>query len=307
MVNIDEQLIDEAGCGNMAALAQLDARGLTPAADEDAAGFAARLRTLKGNMTAMESALRQDGTYTVEGVTVEEACRIPPEGFEKAQRHTDRLYGFSCDWVPGFYLNPRFSGLFGGCAFYFYPEFFALFIIRHSFRDRERWLCYNRDELLAHELCHVARVGLFSRRYEELFAYQTAATAFRRFTGGIFRSQGDVFLFLGAAFFQVICQLVRAFVCPALPAWIGWGALGGVVFFLVMRLLLMQGTVKRARTSLVTLYHGDMRSANSALFHATDEEVEELAKSSAPAELLARYSREHLRWRIALYRFPLPE
>lgn len=38
------------------------------------------------------------------------------------------------------------------------PEFFTLFIIRRTLKDQERWLIYRRNELISHELCHVARV-----------------------------------------------------------------------------------------------------------------------------------------------------
>lgn len=287
----------------MAALAQLDARGLTPGVGEDAAAFAARLRELNRNIATMDEALARDGAYTVEDVTVERDARIPAEIFAVPAERTDALYGFRCDWVPGFFLNPRFSGLFGGCAYYFFPEFFALFIIRHSFKEKKRWLCYDRDELLAHELCHVARVGVTSHRYEELFAYQTAQSGFRRLFGGIFLEQRDVFMFLFAALFQFGYTFVRSLIWYRLPSWLGWAVLFGVFAFLLIRLGVMLHTVKRAHKALRKFFAGDELSARVALFHASDHEVDEIASTSDISQLLTDYAARELRWRIVLYRF----
>lgn len=303
MPHIDEQLIAAAARGEMDALAQLDARGLTPAVGEDAEAFAARLNELNRNIAAMDEALARDGKYTVEDVTVEHSERIPEEIFATPSARTDALYGFCCDWVPGFFLNPRFSGLFGGCAYYFFPDFFALFIIRHSFKEKKRWLCYDRDELLAHELCHVARVGVMSQRYEELFAYQTAHSGFRRLFGGIFLSQRDVFMFLFAALFQFAYQLVRSLFFYRIPVWLGWAVMFAVVAFLVLRLCGMLHTVKRAHNALLGFFAGDERAARAALFHASDCEVNELAKTHDVSTLLHDYASKELRWRIVLHRF----
>ena len=302
---IADDLIDRAGAGDLDALAELDRRGLSPAPNEDAPAFAERLRGLNANYQSMEGELAKGGTYTVEGVTVRRDARIPEEVFSAAGEVTEALYGFRCDWVPGFFLDPRFSGLFGGCAFYFYPDFFALFIIRHSFQNKERWLWYRRDELLAHELCHIARIGLESHAYEEYFAYQTAATAFRRVVGGIFRSQTDVFLFLGATLLEFCTQLSRAFF--AVPLWVpavGWAALVGVVAFLLLRLLAMIRTHHRAHANLAAAY-GNAGTARHVLFHCTDAEIGDLARG-ADAALLRQWSAENLRWKIILHRFPLP-
>lgn len=304
MPQIPPKVIAMAAAGDMEALSRLDARGLTPAPEEDAAGFAARLTELNRNLAQMESALQQKGEFTVEDVTVDRDAQIPETVFEEPCNRTDALYGFRCDWVPGFFLNPRFSGLFGGCAYYFFPEFFALFIIRHSFKTRKRWLFYQRDELLAHELCHVARVGVQSQKYEELIAYQTATSAFRRIAGGVFRSQSDVFLFLGAALFQFAYQLARSWAMPGLPAWIGWAVMGAVFAFLALRLAAMLRTVRHARRVLLRHFHGDLRAANAALFHATDDEIEQLAHAANADALLAGYAQTSLRWQILRHRFP---
>ena len=286
----------------MEALLALDKRGLFPAPGEDAPAFAARLEDLNVRLQEMENQLKQTGSYTVEDVTVGRDARIPASIFSEAAAKTGKLYGFQCDWVPGFFINPSFSGLFGGCAFSFYPDFFSLFIIRSSFRKKKNWLWYRREELLAHELCHVARAGLLSNDFEELFAYQTAATAFRRITGGIFRAQKDVFLFLGVTLLQLLAQIVRVFYCPSLPSWPFWSLLAAVFVFLVLRLARDTAHFRKARRRLAEIY-GGADNAGIVIFHAADREIREIARTGNLPELLKKYESEELRWKMMRRRF----
>ena len=129
-----------------------------------------RLGELREHYGVMEASLAEGGRYEIEGVAVEAHARIPAELFGRAKAVTRDMYGFDADWVPGFFVDMAFGWFFGGCAFHFFPDFFTLFMIRRSFAERERWLIYDRDELLAHEMCHVARVALDSTVFEEVFA-----------------------------------------------------------------------------------------------------------------------------------------
>ena len=226
-------------------------------------------------------------------------------GRMEPMERTSQLFGFRCDWVPGFFFPARPLSFFGGYAFYFFPEFFAMFWARSGFQKKRRWLFIERDELVAHEMCHIARAALESQAYEELFAYQTAATAFRRFTGGIFREQLDSFLFLGATFFLLFWQLARFFWLPLLPAWGGWAILLLDVAFLLIRHGITYHRFTAARKRLATLY-GSEATARAVLFHASDAEIPLLASAANPACLLAEWASTQLRWRIVLHRFPLP-
>ncbi len=299
---IAQELIDAVRNGDIAVMAQLDERGLTPAVDEDAAAFAQRLESLNANLVAMNDQLAENGQYTIEDVTVSAEDAIPTEIFQQPCEITRELYGFACDWVPGFFLNPKFSGLFGGCAFSFFPDFFAMFIVRHSFKDNHRWLWYQRDELLAHELCHVARIGCASMAYEELFAYQTATTGFRRITGGIFRNQVDSFVFLGATLLILISQLLRTFFFTSWPHWPAWIIFAAVLTFLVGRLTRDTRRHRQALGKLTAFYQGQAATARMALFHATDQEVQQLAEATDVGKLVDQWSDAELRWKVVKFR-----
>ena len=303
-MQIPENLISLAEQGDLAALAELDAKGIFCADNENAASFAARVRLLNQKNQELDEALATDGSAAIEDVTIHQQDRIPENLFLEPLELTEKLYRFQADWVAGFFVDPAYGLLFGGCAYYFYPDFFALFIIRRSFRDKARWLFYQRKELLAHELCHVARVSFRAHVYEEIFAYKTATTAFRRFFGGIFRSPKDSFLFIGASCLLLVNQLCRAFLFPQLPSWPMWCLLAGILCWLVLRLLRDMKILRKARKHLVFIF--PEQNVIPVLFRCNDDEIRQLAILDNPQDAqtwLENRKSTLLRWKITCTRF----
>jgi hypothetical protein len=304
--SLSSDLVDRAERGDPEALEQLDAAGLLLGAEETFAEYAERLRCLRRNIERMEDDLRRERTFTVEGITVQRDWRIPADLFAEAHTDTERLYGFRLDWVPGFFINPRHSLLFGGCAFYFFPDFFALFIIRRAFATRSRWLIYSRRELLAHELCHVARIAYGSRQFEEMFAYQTATSAFRRLAGSIFRGQAEAFCFVGSTLGLLVAQMLQTLVLPWWPVWPFWGLVMGVFLWLVVHLTALRRVWTRALEHAEWLAPGRGRTL---LFRCTDGEVEELARRPSPAAARVWFEQvcqAQPRWRVTRARCRAP-
>ncbi|NMA21328.1 MAG: hypothetical protein GX927_12185 [Lentisphaerae bacterium] len=303
-MQIPEKLISLAEQGDLAALAELDAKGIFCADNENAASFAARVRLLNQKNQELDEALAADGSAAIEDVTIHQQDRIPENLFLEPLELTEKLYRFQADWVAGFFVDPAYGLLFGGCAYYFYPDFFALFIIRRSFRDKARWLFYQRKELLAHELCHVARVSFRAHVYEEIFAYKTATTAFRRFFGGIFRSPKDSFLFIGASCLLLVNQLCRAFLFPQLPSWPMWCLLVGILCWLVLRLLRDMKILRKARKHLAFIF--PEQNVIPVLFRCNDAEIQQLAILDNPQDAqtwLENRKSTSLRWKITCTRF----
>lgn len=298
MEKLDLQRVRE---GDLKYLRKLDARGLSPAVGEDAEAFASRLEKLQTSLAEFETKLSQKGQVDWEGVLCAEKNRIPRSGFEASLTLTDELYGFQCDWVPGFFCNPRFSWLFGGCTYSFPPEFFALFIISAKLRKAKKFLCYDREEILAHELCHVARSGLGAVEFEELIAYQTAKSGFRRVWGGIMHSQWDSLIFLLACLFLVAAQIFLPLLSLPFASWLGWAVFGAVVLFYILRQANSYRIYKKALANVAAVYQGDERIARKVVFHATDKEIRQLARTKDARRLLDDWQSE-LRWKIALDR-----
>lgn len=265
------------------ALLALDGRGLLAGAGESVEEYLARIRKLQRNIVSMEEALSRDGHYEVEGIEVFSKERIKPSFFENANTQCLDLFGFAADWVPAFFINPSFSYLFGGCSFSFLPDFFAMFIIRRTFKNSQRWLFYGRDELMAHEMCHVARAPLMSNAYEETFAYCTSQSSFRKYIGGIFLSQWDSFLLLGSTFVLLLAQICNIFLMQ-LPMWIFWLLPLVVLAWLVLRYWKLRRRMSKALSTLETKYG---KNATKVLFRCSDDEIDALANGTIPDALTA--------------------
>ena len=298
-----EENLQQAASGNIDTLVAYDASGLLLGADETAADFAKRIRLFQTNRQKLEDALQKDGKYDAEGIIVTPNDRIPNSLFAKIADHTKRLYRFEIDWVPGFFIDPSFSLLFGGCAFCSYPDFFTMFIIRRSFKTQEKWLIYNRDELLAHELCHVARIALLSEEFEETFAYQTASSSFRKLIGGIFRKQTDSFLFLGVTFVLLFAQIIRTQWLHTIPIWPFWSLVGLVFAWLLLRHTAHCRRLEVAKRHITALFGEE--NALPVLVRCTDEELHRFAAKSSNDLKTWILEQNSLRWQIIRKRFPL--
>jgi hypothetical protein len=302
---LTDDLLQRGENGDLDALAALDRQGLLLGAEESLEEYAERLRSLQANIGRMDADLADTGSFTVEDLTVEADQRIPGELFAEPQDTTRQLYDFGIDWVPGFFITPQ-GVLFGGCAYYFYPDFFALFIIRRAFAERDRWLIYRRSELLAHELCHIARIGLGSTEYEEVFAYRTANSGFRRFFGGIFRTQWDSFSFLGTAFVILLGRLLQIFRFHSLPQWPFWVPFLVCLLAQLGRHKVVMRRLDQARRAVAAICADQ---AEAVLFRCTDAELHALAGLRTAAEATAWVEErcaDSWRWRVIRHRFLTP-
>jgi hypothetical protein len=202
-----EQELKKIEAGDLKTIVQLDQRGFIPGASETLQEFTDRLRNFEKNLTEMAEELKTKKKLTIEKLEFPEEERIPQTAFNPAGKITEELYDFRINWVPGFFVNPDFGWFFGGCAYSFAPDFFSLFIIRSSFKKKKKWLIYERDELMSHELCHVARFAMGSHKYEEQFAYQTSTSNFRKNFGCMMRSAWETYIVMGLLFAMLTTQI----------------------------------------------------------------------------------------------------
>ncbi|MCM8532306.1 MAG: hypothetical protein NE330_14180 [Lentisphaeraceae bacterium] len=202
-----EHELKKAAEDDLATLVDFDKRGLLIGSTENSKEYVNRLKVFQKNLSEMETGLKKDKKFTVEDLTFPASEKIPEKTFNTPAKITSDLYDFKIDWVPGFYITPDFGMLFGGCAYSFDPDFFSLFIIRNSFKKKNKWLFYERDELMSHELCHVARFALKSNTYEEMFAYQTSTSGFRRKFGSMMRAAWETYLFMAILLGMLVTQV----------------------------------------------------------------------------------------------------
>ena len=277
-----EQELKKIESGDLKTIAQFDQRGFVPGPVESPKEFADRLRTFEKNLKEMEQELKDKNVLTIEDLKFPAEEKIPQTSFNPAGKITEDLYDFRINWVPGFYVTPAFGMLFGGCAYSFAPEFFSLFIIRNSFKKKKKWLFYERDELMSHELCHVARFAMGSHKYEEQFAYQTSTSKFRKNFGCMMRSAWETYVLMILLFSMLVTQIslitlkgqwmaTRTFLTN--PVHWFYAAIFGFVAFLVLR----QKRQNKDFAHSLSLLSNITDKPKALAFRMTDPELDKLA------------------------------
>jgi hypothetical protein len=297
-----EPVVARVTSGDLDTLAELDARGFLIGPDEALADYAKRLKEIRDNVLQLQVDLKTGPKQFFE-FSLLAKDRIPLSVYRgDAESATRGLYDFSIDWVPGFYTNTSMGILYAGCALYAYEDFFAVFILRKSFQKKSRWLIYSRTELMAHELCHIARIGFRSQVYEEYFAYQTASSGFRRFIGGVLRSTRDTWLMLGSVLALLVIQIANV-MSGSHTVW-GFAIPLAAGAYLLGRYLLALRRVRQAQHNLASAF--GQEAALPLLFRASDRDIAQLAPLAAPDELrkwIAERAKGSTRWQVNQRRY----
>ncbi len=229
----------------------------------------------------------------------------PPEIFAEPLNKTKRDWGMRPDWIPVFFSNYQLLPWHGGCAWIFQLSVqeppMALFQLRRAFAHQETYLgLYHRNELIEHELCHVGRMCFHEPRFEEILAYQTSNSRFRRWFGPLFQSSLETVIFL------IVLLLVMG---VDLYALLSWGQAGyaqvaslkllpGVMIALGLgRLLRRQLQFRRCQRNLTAFFNDKVR-ANHVIYRLTDKEIVAFGKREVLDEFLKKGGDDSLRWRL---------
>jgi len=288
----------------VAKIAELDAGGLLIGENETPEQFLARISAIVAAHRQFEEILAAQGEATVfEGIKVKSSDRIDDAIAAEAAETTRQFYDFSVDYVPGFFLSGEVGLLWGGCLIGDNETHLSVFLIRGIFKKKQKWLFYNRRELMAHELCHAAHQILEDRRTEEYFAYQTSPSRLRRYLGNCFIHSYDAVLFVIPPMILLLAQVLQFAWLPHLPVWPFWLLAAIYPLFLFTRNQLSRNEIIKAKRNLSQL---DFAKTTAILFRLTSAEISEIARIKEPAALknyLADKQRNNLRWQVIAYRF----
>ena len=198
-------ILELARKGDSNAIQALNERGFIIASTESLDQYCDRLNRLEEQYEKLNNDLQNQGFIELEGIRFKVEDKIDESLFHKSLEENKERYGINVDWVPGFFYSP--GALFGGCAWGIPPDFLTLFILRPSFQHKEKWYIYGRQELMSHELCHAARFPLQADKYEELLAYQTSTSKFRKLFGPMVRSAKETYVLMGIIFALFASQI----------------------------------------------------------------------------------------------------
>lgn len=299
-----EELLTVAEKGDPDALAELDSLGFLLKPDEDAGTFVGRIRAMHSRFLDFLEKTSGGTSYEIyHNIFISEQERISDEIIEEASLTTVALYGFSIQWVPGYFVSRGLGWLWGGCALSDdEPDTVPVFIIRKRFQTVRKWFVYTRDELLSHELCHAARAPLHDRMLEEHFAYAGSYSRLRRYMGNCFQTDRDAILFILPVLLLLLVQvLINVFYVP-LPSWPFW-----ILAFAWPVYLLIRNARQRKRyfTAEKIVRACGFPNPGAFLFRCTSPEIESIAGKTPGEfeEFLKEKAASELRMRIMLKRF----
>lgn len=228
---------------------------------------------------------------------------------EEPLRRSRELYDSAPDWIPILFSNQGLAPWHGGCAWICQLEdqspTVAFFQLRKSLSTKARYLgCYQRSELIAHELSHVGRMTFEEPQFEEILAFRSSSSPIRRWLGPILQSSREAFLFILTLLFSMVFDLSVLLY----PTFLGieW-ALGlkliplGMIGFGLGRLAWRQRRFNRCIRNLEVLF-GDAHRAQAVIYRLKDDEISLFSRLSSKAILHYAYQRgrESLRWRLLM-------
>jgi len=190
---------------------------------------------------------------------------IPHEHLQWPQEQLEEVFDFKPMSLDVVYSNKGLS-LWEGAACWI-DNGQAHLQLRESFR-KGSYLGYRREEVLAHEAVHAARLMFHEPQNEEFFAYATAPKRWRQVLGPLVRRPWEPWLFLTTF---------------ALGMFFEWALVGAVCVLTAgfWRLIAQHRRRNRAAQTLMkTLHHP--KTVRAVLFRMTDAEIRTLAKGRMP-------------------------
>ena len=132
------------------------------------------------------------------------------------------------------------------------------------------FLLPSREEIVNHESIHALRANFDEPRFEEILAYRTSKSRFRKFLGPLFQTTTESNIFIIISLFTLLATF---FFTSSLPAFLPTFYLS----FLSFRLFFRNKTLERCIRRLSPSY----KNCEQLLLHLTDAEIELIAKKGS--------------------------
>jgi len=198
---------------------------------------------------------------------------------------TANLFRIAPHWIPVYFSNYSLTPWHGGCAWIFQlsedTPTAAMFQLRRTFRDSKKYLgIYDRDELISHEMAHVGRMMFEEPKFEEILAYRTSDSRFRRWLGPIVQSSVESMLFVLILLMTFFFDLFLLFMQPEeflkYSLWLKTIPLA-VVGFALIRLWMRHRIFSQCWHRLDSLLKKE-EFTNGIIYRLTDQEIYQFAK-----------------------------
>lgn len=189
-------------------------------------------------------------------------CRSP---------YFETIFGLTPQWIDVEYSNRNLT-FFQGALFWSEGTRCGI-QLRASFKSKSKlYGLYSKEELIAHEFVHALRMNFEESQFEEVLAYQTAKTSFRRFFGPLFQNKKESLLFMAFPLLLSILNLFPYFSFYYSIVYVISSAFFLFVSYLFGRLCWRQYIYKKCLRSLIKLLDNNQKARALALA-LTDKEI----------------------------------
>jgi hypothetical protein len=274
--------------------------GLIPGPEENLNNFLYRADYCVNLQNTFDSKLVDSVPFSVHN-------QAPNDLLEEGFQITEKLYDIKPHWIPVFFSNYKLAFWHGGCAWIFQENETtptgAFFQLRTAFKTSQTYLgLYKRNALIAHEFSHVGRMMFEEPRFEEVFAYRSDPSAFRRYFGPIMQSSWESALFVLFLFLIMMIDFsLSSLASTSLYQHFMWLKLipFGMLLYALGRLYRKQRQFSHCLNNLQKIV-SSKEKANGVIYRLTDNEI------CAFANMTEEQLREHielnkdktLRWQV---------
>lgn len=230
------------------------------------------------------------------------------EAINESANNLKKIYDCCPNWTSLFFSNYKLPFWQGGCAWIFQMEedspTSSLIQLRQTFRDSPNYLgIYNRKELLTHELAHVGRTMFQEPKFEELLAYNTSPSRFRRWFGPLIQTSAESAMFMLLIFmllvFDVFLIALNQHDAYMLALWLKLIPIAIIAAALV-RLRKRHKTYHSCVRNLTDCVGKD--NAEAVAYRLQDHEMILFSKADKEEikSFAAEKAKEELRWKVIL-------
>lgn len=179
-----------------------------------------------------------------------------------------QLWDMKLDWVKILYQSKGLHFWEGGCTWIEGDQ--TLIQLHPSFFKKRRHWGYCQEEIISHELVHVIRGAFEEPIFEEILAYHTSPSPFRRYWGPLWRTTHETTAFLIILFLCTIASFFEPL------GWCAWGCSALLLGYFSVRLIRNQRIFKRALQRIKG--HVGIEKSLPLMLHLTDQEIIHFSK-----------------------------
>ncbi len=211
-----------------------------------------------------------------------------------------KLFDVSFDWISFEYTRKGMH--FWEAAYVKIDKDQFIMRLNKVFEKKTKYLgMYAKDEVIAHECCHVARMRYPESKFEEIFAY-SLSTGFRKFFGPIFQNSFESLLLILLVGFSAACDLYFSSSLKLILA--SKATLGSYLGVLLVRLFTRRRTFSKCLKKIKGLVK-DQKHAMPLLFRLQDCEIVLFSRASIGEVKEYISEQSELRWEMICKLYPI--